>query len=655
MPAFPRRIFYCFFTIALLFQLVCAGQAKRDSIFKVISERKDDSLKVIKLRKFCSPYNETDPEYSRKIYEYALSISRKIGNKSCESKCLLSLAILCFVHNQYDSARNYDWQALKAAKEAKNIEEEGRVYNNIANTYYTQNKLDSSAYYYMEALRCIEKTHNNFATSMVYGNLSNIFHEQHLNELSLKNALLSLHFAMKGKIDSNSTGVAYENCGIAYGALRRPDSQYYCYSKALGYYSNGEDLTNLWSIYKNLSEYEMDKKDYLKGKAYADSSLKYSRMVGNNHDIASALIHCGVMELKCGNISKAEQLLGDASVYVHKDMEWALLKEWNLQMAEIKRTKGDYKDALKYYDDYITYKDSVSNKESKEISVQMEAKYHSVKRQSQINELEKEARLHGLEIRQKNILLYILLGGFAIAIIISVMIYKNITQKAIIQKKMIAALEQEKQLVATKTILQAQESERSRMAKDLHDGLGGMLSGIKLNLSSIAENIQATEKDKQLFFKSMGQLDNAINEMRRVAHNMMPEALLKFGLTEAIKDFCETINESNACKLKLTHIGNLPQLEQSTEIIIYRIVQELVNNSIRHGRSKNIFIQLIKHEQGITVTVEDDGSGFDESQLNNIKGTGLLNVQSRVDYLKGSCEIKTEKGNGTSINIEIPV
>lgn len=215
--------------------------------------------------------------------------------------------------------------------------------------------------------------------------------------------------------------------------------------------------------------------------------------------------------------------------------------------------------------------------------------------------------------------------------------------------------ENEKQLLAMNYIIQGQEAERSRMAKDLHDGLGGMLSGIKLNLSSMKGNMIIQETDALLFTKSITQLDNAIAEMRRVAHNMMPEALLKFGLGEAIQDYCDGINESNAVKMKYTQLGLQQPLEKSTEVILYRIVQELCNNAIKHAEAKNIFIQLTKHERGITLTVEDDGKGFNTTLLSNIKGAGLQNVQSRVDYLKGSLEIQSSPGNGSSFTIEIPV
>jgi two-component system, NarL family, sensor kinase len=213
--------------------------------------------------------------------------------------------------------------------------------------------------------------------------------------------------------------------------------------------------------------------------------------------------------------------------------------------------------------------------------------------------------------------------------------------------------EKEKQILAMDSIIQGQELERSRMAKDLHDGLGGMLSGIKLNLSAMKGNMIVHENDAQLFNKSIVQLDNAIAEMRRVAHNMMPEALLKFGLTEAVQDYCDGINESNLVKLKFTAIGFNQALEKSTEVILYRIIQELSNNAIKHAAAKNIFIQLNKHEQGVTLTVEDDGKGFDIAQLT--KGAGLQNIQSRIDYLKGSMEIHSTPGEGSTFIIEIPL
>ena len=194
------------------------------------------------------------------------------------------------------------------------------------------------------------------------------------------------------------------------------------------------------------------------------------------------------------------------------------------------------------------------------------------------------------------------------------------------------------------------ETERSRLAKDLHDGLGGLLSGIKLTLNSVADKVP--EKNTALFTRAGNQLDTAIREMRRVAHNMMPEALLKFGLGEAIQDYCDGINESNLVKMKYTQIGSLQMLDQSTEIVLYRIIQELTNNALKHAAAKNIFIQITTHAQGLSITVEDDGKGFDAKPGES--GSGLKNVAARVAYIKGSLDIKTDKGNGSSITVEAP-
>ena len=220
-------------------------------------------------------------------------------------------------------------------------------------------------------------------------------------------------------------------------------------------------------------------------------------------------------------------------------------------------------------------------------------------------------------------------------------------------RKRLIMHENEKQLLAINSILKGQEEERSRMAKDLHDGVGGLLSGIKLNLSSMKGNLIIHENDARLFNKSILQLDNAIAEMRRVAHNMMPEALIKFGISEAIQDFCDDINESNTIKLKFIPINLQGPLEKSTEVILFRIAQELCNNAIKHAGAKNIFIQLSQHQKGLSLVVEDDGKGFDTGQMH--KGAGLKNVQSRIEYLRGNWDIKSEPGSGTSVNIEIPL
>jgi signal transduction histidine kinase len=167
-------------------------------------------------------------------------------------------------------------------------------------------------------------------------------------------------------------------------------------------------------------------------------------------------------------------------------------------------------------------------------------------------------------------------------------------------------------------------------------------------------NLVMTPDNHQAFERSMDMLDSSIKEMRRVAHNMMPEALVKFGLDTALKDFCNDINQSGALQLNYQSIGlESESIDQTTSITIYRIVQELINNILKHAAAKTAIVQLSKTNGTITVTVEDDGKGFDTDILKQVKGMGWTNIQSRIDFLKGTLDVQSQAGKGTSVHIEL--
>jgi signal transduction histidine kinase len=154
----------------------------------------------------------------------------------------------------------------------------------------------------------------------------------------------------------------------------------------------------------------------------------------------------------------------------------------------------------------------------------------------------------------------------------------------------------------------------------------------------------------------MGMLDKSISELRRVSHNMMPEALMKFGLDTALNDFCNSVGQSGALRLTYQSYelqeGTIPPIISAA---IYRIIQELVNNIIRHAQAVNaLVVQLIRKDGTLSIAVEDDGNGFDPVILETGEGMGWLNLRNRVAYLNGTIDIQTNTGNGTSVNIEIP-
>ena len=167
-------------------------------------------------------------------------------------------------------------------------------------------------------------------------------------------------------------------------------------------------------------------------------------------------------------------------------------------------------------------------------------------------------------------------------------------------------------------------------------------------------NLIMTPELQQAFEYNMDMLDSAIKEMRRVAHNMMPEVLVRFGLDKALRDFCDDVNGAGALKVSYQSVGmEQVEVQQTTAIAVYRIAQELLNNTIKHAGASSAIIQLSKTASGIDLTVEDDGKGFDTRILTESKGMGWSNIQNRVDYLKGRLDILSVPGKGTSVHIEI--
>ena len=217
------------------------------------------------------------------------------------------------------------------------------------------------------------------------------------------------------------------------------------------------------------------------------------------------------------------------------------------------------------------------------------------------------------------------------------------------------ALEKEKQnaKIATLTaLLEGQEQERGRLARDLHDGLGGLLSGTKLQLSNIKAH--QDENTKEGIAQSIHQLDGAVDELRRVAHNLMPDLLLKYGLEAAVREFAKRMSHSSL-DIHVAFISYSRSLSAERQLLIYRIIQELINNVLKHADASEIIIQISEDENSLHLTVEDNGQGFDSTLLHSKKTAGFHNIASRVQFLKGTMQISSELNIGTSVELQIPI
>ncbi|RPE12595.1 hypothetical protein EGT74_03325 [Chitinophaga lutea] len=230
--------------------------------------------------------------------------------------------------------------------------------------------------------------------------------------------------------------------------------------------------------------------------------------------------------------------------------------------------------------------------------------------------------------------------------------------KALRQKQQLHDLEldrlsQEHRMTVLSAMLEGQEQERTRLARDLHDGLGGLLSGVKIELSTLHQPA-ATSPQQAVVQKTMHHLDNAVEELRRIARSMMPEVLLNYGLGEAVREYCNGLKQSGVpVSCQVFHYRN--NMSHSRQVTLYRIMQELVNNAVKHAAASQILVQLQQRDDRIFLVVEDDGKGFDPAQQRALKGAGLANIRSRAEMLQGTLEVETAPGTGSAFTIECAV
>ncbi|MBS1491229.1 MAG: sensor histidine kinase [Bacteroidetes bacterium] len=205
-----------------------------------------------------------------------------------------------------------------------------------------------------------------------------------------------------------------------------------------------------------------------------------------------------------------------------------------------------------------------------------------------------------------------------------------------------------------KTVVEVQESERIRIARDLHDGLGGTLAGIRISLANLMPELSLTENQKLQLDRSVDLLNNSVHELRAISHNMMPPSLVQYGLASALRDYCDTINGMKTVQVTFQLMGQEIRQPLSHEIAIYRIVQELINNIVKHAQAQQALVELVYDAGTFSITVEDDGHGFDSAVLSVSKNAGWKNIRSRLDLLQGEFDLRSD-ASGTSIHLSIPL
>ena len=619
-----------------------------DSLSRLLKMAKDDTTKANLYNKIGDVYLNENSEKALSYFREAGKLSKRIHFLKGTFKHYMGISSSFALQGKFDSSYASDLESLKWARQEKDSLIYAQLLLNIGTTCLQMNDVEQAVKYIEEGKHIFYQMGNTEFDGRIYDLLQSLERIRHQYRKAVNYGIIAVEKYSRTN-DTMKLCAAYTNLGLNYIELELFDSAKYCLDKAwlLGKSRNSLLVEITYNL--NMAYIYMQQRDYNKVNPYAEKALELSRKSKLPEYEAIALFDVASYYLFKKEYQSAKNL-ADSALRISYAYNMTSVRLGVLPLlSHIAYGMQDTRAGDSLFTQYQLLNDSVLSESVTKNTIQTEKKYDTEKKESQI-------KLQQSQLKQKNILNYILIGSALSLLIISLLGYRNYTHRQKLQQAKIDELETEKQLTATEAILKGEEQERSRLAKDLHDGLGGMLSGIKYALSNMKENLIMTPQNANAFEHSINMLDNSIGEMRRVAHNLMPESLLKFGLDEALRDFCSEIDRNGRLNVVYQSLGVKDKvIEQSLSVAIYRITQELLNNILKHANAKQAIVQIGATENQLTITVEDDGKGVDTNTMKNSTGIGWNNIQSRVHYHKGSINIQSGPEKGTSVFIEFPI
>lgn len=643
--------------IFLTFYWSAAFPQEKDSLTRLVQSEKNPEKRAKILLKLVNFYTETDSLQAKKYIQEAEKLTKK-SNTLGQADILNSWGNY-YLPRDLDKSLNYFKSALKTIGQNNTPDARDKRakswYNIAAVTQRNGNKKEAIQIVLSNSIPAAKQAPDQMYLANNYLLIGLIFSNENNTDKALQyfGAATEVLEKMKNSKSANK----FLTVSLLYSAEVYIKQQNFAPAKSkldeaarlLQQYPN-PDIQN--EYYHLRSVYYLDTGQYAKALEEAEAGLRFSAQYKNTYQqIRLTFIKAQILPFLNRHdeaVSILQELMKSENYVVSFGKNIGNIYK---ELSKIEEDRGNYKKALEYATSRIEYTDSVNATSQNKSINEMETRFRTA-------EKEKQLAQNNLEISKKNT--YMLILGLLTLLFLSssIFIYKNFKNKKKIAEQREINLQQklrekekQEELKVTKAILEGEERERERVAKDLHDGLGGMLAGVKINLSTWCSN-HVEEGKYDSFNKILDQLDTSVSELRRVARNLMPESLLNFGLEIALKDLCEFYMK-DGLKIHFQAISVNKNLPLNLQINIYRIVQELLSNAVKHSEASNILVQCSQSADEFYITVEDNGKGMDAAEMNKLKSLGLKNVKNRIDYLKGKLDIQSSTQNGTFINIEL--
>jgi len=536
-------------------------------------------------------------------------------------------------------------KALRLARKNTDSIAVAQLKRHIGVANYFSGKYDVAAKYLQEAIAILEKDKKNRSKlAPVYNDLAKLYRktrdlDKALENYSNANAIYrSLNDTSGIAMILNESGVVYEYKYDYKEAVNRYTMSMHLAEKAGDSLSVSYSLSNIAGVYVIEKKYDLAEINLLR-------CLRIREILKDSFSMALAYSDLGVAMNAKGDYKKAIDYLTMSNRLAEK-MRYPELQSNNYnELSAVSQKQGDFQKAFEYFNKRTALRDSLFNLEKTKEIQRLNSQYETARKEQQIQSQQSRIRMQNY-----------LMAGIGVLVILGLLLafsyYKRYRLK---QESQLQAEILKQQELKARAILEAEENERQRIAKDLHDGVGQMMSAAKMNLSAIESELAFTDpKQKENFEKAISLVDESCKEVRTVSHIMMPNALLRNSLGNAIHEFVNKLSN----KTMQVHVyteGLDEKLDSNVETVLYRVIQECVHNAMKHAQASNLDISLIRDKDGISGTVEDNGKGFDPTDKEKFEGIGLKNIITRIEYLRGTVDFDSAPGRGTVIAMHVPL
>lgn len=626
--------------VFIVLSMYCSGQRSSkylDSLQRIVlSEKTQDSEKALAYSKLAWANLNKDVKTAEKHLDSAMFLYSKLKNQEGISASNYRYAVLYRILGNYDKAHNYideyqdyAFQQQDTFKIANGLFQKGVIYS-------LQNNYEASLRSYLKTLSLYEKSKDSTGMGFTLNSIGIVYKNlgKYDEAIASYQQAVAIH---ETKNDLDNLANVYNGIGSVYAEQGNLNQALEYYDKTL---TIDKEIQNEWGtaqVSRNIASILIEKKEYQNALEYLEEAYKIQQHHDYISDIPETLSLLSKVYMYLGNFNKSETLLKQA-FYMHVPSK-KVYRELHWQAYQLYHGLGNVKDAFNHYKTYTIYKDSILNEDNLKNINRLEIQFETEKKDKALVEQQ-------LTIEKSQAQFKFMTGIAIFLLILAIMTFVVFRQRQKRKAQEILALKRESQIKTLEALIEGEENERFRIAKELHDGVNGDLSAIKYKLSSLMET------NHKIISEAIAMIDESCKQVRAISHNLVPPSLKNFNLVEAIETYCNNLNAINpSVEIVFQHLGDEVELPQKAEVNVFRIVQELVTNSLKHADAKTINVQLSNRNNNLQITVEDDGKGFDKKDTSG-NGIGLGNVQSRMEYLNAEVDFVSNE-NGTSYMIEI--